>query len=43
VRRSLSQAADQAARWQAESEVTGALSELPRRLARLDRWIELLG
>jgi hypothetical protein len=30
-------------RWQAEAEVTGALVELPRRLARLDRWTELLG
>jgi Ser/Thr protein kinase RdoA (MazF antagonist) len=37
LRRSLSQAADQALRWQAEAEVTGALIELPRRLARLDR------
>jgi thiamine kinase-like enzyme len=43
LRRSLSQAADQAVRWQAEAEVTGALIELPRRLARLDRWTELLG
>jgi hypothetical protein len=30
-------------RLQAEAEVTGALVELPRRLARLDRWTELLG
>jgi hypothetical protein len=43
VRRSLSQAADQALRWQAEAELTGALVELARRLARVDRWIELLG
>jgi Ser/Thr protein kinase RdoA (MazF antagonist) len=43
VRRSLSQAADQAVRWQAEAEVTSALIELPRRLAGLDRWTELLG
>jgi Ser/Thr protein kinase RdoA (MazF antagonist) len=43
VRRSVSQAADQASRWQAEAEVAGALVELPRRLARLDRWTELLG
>jgi hypothetical protein len=43
VRRSLSQAADQALRWQAEAEVAGALVELPRRLAKLDRWTELLG
>jgi thiamine kinase-like enzyme len=43
VRRSLDLAADQALRWQAEAEVTRALMELPRRLARLDRWTELLG
>jgi thiamine kinase-like enzyme len=43
LRRSLSQATDQAVRWQAEAEVAGALAELPRRLARLDRWTELLG
>jgi thiamine kinase-like enzyme len=43
VRRSLDQAAGQALRWQAEAEVTGALVELPRQLARLDRWTELLG
>jgi Ser/Thr protein kinase RdoA (MazF antagonist) len=43
VRRSLSQAADQAVRRQAEAAVAGALIELPRRLARLDRWTELLG
>jgi hypothetical protein len=43
VRRSLSQAADPELRRQAESEVAGALVELPRRLARLDRWTELLG
>jgi len=43
VRRSLSEAANQPFRWQAEAEVVGALTELPRRLARLDRWMELLG
>jgi thiamine kinase-like enzyme len=43
VRRSLSQAANPVLRWQAEAEVTGALIELPRRLARLDRWTQLLG
>ena len=43
LRRSLSQATDQALGWQAEAEVAGALVELPRRLARLDRWTELLG
>jgi hypothetical protein len=43
LRRSLSQGADQAVRWQAETAVTSALVELPRRLARLDRWTELLG
>jgi len=43
VRRSLDLAADQAVGWQAEAEVAGALIELPRRLARLDRWTELLG
>ena len=43
VRRSLDLAAGQAVRWPAEAEVTGALVELPRRLARLDRWTKLLG
>jgi Ser/Thr protein kinase RdoA (MazF antagonist) len=43
LRRSLSQATDQAVRWPADAEVAGALVELPRRLARLDRWTELLG
>jgi hypothetical protein len=43
LRRSLSQGADQAVCWQAEAEVARALVELPRRLARLDRWTELLG
>jgi Ser/Thr protein kinase RdoA (MazF antagonist) len=43
LRRSLDLAADQAVRWQAEAAVTSALVELPRRLARLDRWTELLG
>jgi thiamine kinase-like enzyme len=42
VRRSLSQAAGQALRWQVEAEVADALVELPRRLARLDRWTKLL-
>ena len=43
LRRSLSQASDQAVRWQAEAAVAGALVELPRRLARVDRWTKLLG
>jgi thiamine kinase-like enzyme len=43
LRRSLDLAADQALGWQAEAAVTSALVELPRRLARLDRWTELLG
>jgi hypothetical protein len=43
LRRSLDLAAGQGLRWQAEAEVTGALVELPRRLARLDRWTEPLG
>jgi len=43
VRRSLGKAADQPFRWRAEAEVAGALSELAWRLARLDRWMELLG
>jgi len=43
LRRSLSQAANRAVRRQAEAEVTSALIELPRRLARLDRWTKLLG
>lgn len=43
VRRSLSEAANQPFRSQAEAEVAGALSELVGRLARLDRWTELLG
>jgi Ser/Thr protein kinase RdoA (MazF antagonist) len=43
VRRSLSEAANQPFRSQAEAEVAGALTELQRRLARLDRWMELLG
>jgi hypothetical protein len=29
-------------RWQVEAEVADALVELPRRLARLDRWTKLL-
>jgi hypothetical protein len=43
LRRSLDLAADQGLGWQAEAEVAGALVELRRRLARLDRWTELLG
>jgi Ser/Thr protein kinase RdoA (MazF antagonist) len=43
VRRGLSQAADPELRWQAEAEVAGALVELRGRLAKLDRWTELLG
>jgi Ser/Thr protein kinase RdoA (MazF antagonist) len=43
VRRSLNQAANQTFGSQAEAEVANALAELPRRLARLDRWMELLG
>jgi thiamine kinase-like enzyme len=43
VRRSLSEATSQRFGSQAEAEVAGALTELPRRLARLDRWTELLG
>ena len=42
VRRSLSEATNQPFRSQAEAEVDGALSELAWRLARLDRWMELL-
>jgi Ser/Thr protein kinase RdoA (MazF antagonist) len=41
--RSLDQAADRPFRRRAETEATGALVELSRRLARLDRWTELLG
>ena len=43
VRRSLDQAADRPFRRRAEAEATAALAELSRRLARLDRWTELLG
>jgi Ser/Thr protein kinase RdoA (MazF antagonist) len=43
LRRSLDRAADQPLRWRAEAELAGALAELSRRLARLDRWTELLG
>jgi Ser/Thr protein kinase RdoA (MazF antagonist) len=43
LRRSLDQAADRPWRRRAEAEVAGALAELSRRLARLDRWAELLG
>jgi Ser/Thr protein kinase RdoA (MazF antagonist) len=42
VRRNLSSAADDRGRAQAELEVAGALSELEWRLARLDRWTDLL-
>jgi hypothetical protein len=42
VRRSLDQTADRPLCWRSEAEVTGALIEL-RRLARFDRWTELLG
>jgi Ser/Thr protein kinase RdoA (MazF antagonist) len=43
ARRSLSEAANQPSRSQADAEVAGALSELAGRLARLDRWMGLLG
>jgi Ser/Thr protein kinase RdoA (MazF antagonist) len=43
VRRSLSEPANQPFRSRAEAEVADALSELAWRLARLDRWMELLG
>jgi Ser/Thr protein kinase RdoA (MazF antagonist) len=43
VRRSLDQAADRPFRWRAEAELAGALAELRWRVARLDRWTELLG
>jgi thiamine kinase-like enzyme len=43
VRRSLDQAACQRLRWRAEAEVAAALRELVWRLARCDRWTELLG
>jgi len=43
VRRSLGEATGQPFRSQAEAEVAGALGELAWRLARLDRWMELLG
>jgi Ser/Thr protein kinase RdoA (MazF antagonist) len=43
VRRSLSEAANQPFWSRAEAEVADALSELAGRLARLDRWMELLG
>jgi Ser/Thr protein kinase RdoA (MazF antagonist) len=43
LRRSLDQAADRSFRRRAEAELDGALAELSRRLARLDRWTELLG
>jgi thiamine kinase-like enzyme len=42
VRRSLDRAADRPSRRRAEAAATGALAELSRRLARLDRWTELL-
>jgi Ser/Thr protein kinase RdoA (MazF antagonist) len=43
VRRSLDQVADRRFRRRAEAELAGALAELSQRLARLDRWTELLG
>ena len=43
LRRSLDQAADRPFRGRAETEATGSLAELSRRLSRLDRWTELLG
>ena len=43
LRRSLDQAAGRPFRRRAEAEATGALAELSRRLARLDRWTKLLG
>jgi thiamine kinase-like enzyme len=43
VRRSLREATSQPFHAQADAEVAGALSELAWRLARLDRWMELLG
>ena len=43
LRRSLDQAAGRPFRRRAEAEATGALAELSRRLARLDRWTRLLG
>jgi thiamine kinase-like enzyme len=43
VRRSLDQTADRPLCWRSGAEVAGALAELSRRLARLDRWTELLG
>ena len=43
LRRSLDQTADRRFRRRAEAGATGALADLSRRLARLDRWTELLG
>jgi thiamine kinase-like enzyme len=43
VRRSLDDAGGLRGRQRAEAEVVGALAELPRRLASLDRWMDLLG
>jgi hypothetical protein len=43
VRRSLSEPPNQPFRSRAEAAVADALSELAGRLARLDRWMELLG
>ena len=43
LRRSLDQAADRPFRQRAEAAAAGALDQLSRRLARLDRWTELLG
>ena len=43
LRRSLDRAADQPFRQRAEAAATSALAELSGRLARLDRWTELVG
>ena len=43
VRRSFDDAAEGRDRQQAEAEIAGALRELAWRLARLDRWLDLLG
>ena len=43
VRRSLDDAVEGRDRQRAEAEIAGALGELAWRLARLDRWIDLLG
>jgi hypothetical protein len=43
LRRSLEDPAQGRDREQAEAEIAGALGELAWWLARLDRWIDLLG